>query len=104
MKTLLATIALAFAMVIGLAPAQAAPAAPARATIATVEPGATLVHRRYYRRHYGYRHYGYRNYGYRPYAYYPRHYYRPYYYPRYRSYSGFSFHIGPRFRHAYYYH
>jgi Ni/Co efflux regulator RcnB len=105
MKSILATMALALALAIGWAPAQASPLGQTRSLAATVETGTTLVGHRHYRRHrhYGRRHFGHRHFRFRPYAYYPR-YYRPYYYPRYRSYSGFSFYIGPRYRHAYYYH
>lgn len=104
MKTLLASLVFAVVAAFAVAPAQSAPLAQTRAIQADVASEVTQVHRykRRYYRHYGYRHH-YRPYYYRPYAYYPR-YYRPYYYPRYRSHSGFSFYIGPRYRHAYFYH
>lgn len=100
MKTLLASLVVAMVAAFAVAPAQSSPLTQTRAVQVDVASEVTQVHR--YKRRY-YRHY-YRPFYYRPYAYYPRYRYRPYYYPRYRSHSGFSFYIGPRYRHAYFYH
>ncbi|MDZ4840924.1 MAG: hypothetical protein SH859_02095 [Hyphomicrobium aestuarii] len=110
MKSILAGLAVAITMMIGTAPAQAAPLTQARAIEVTSDAAVTEVgyrnrrfnrhygHRNFGRRHYGRRHfglrnygysnYGYRNYGYRNYGFYPNH-----------TFGGLSFHIGPRFRH-----
>jgi hypothetical protein len=84
MRTLVATLAAcAGTALFALTPADAAPLPAIPRADLTTTGAAELVHYRYR----GYRH----GYYYRPYAY-----HRPYYRPHY---SGFSFYVGPRYRH-----
>ena len=93
MKTTLATVAVATALLFSIpTSAEALPTQLAVSKQVNLSD-VVQVHRR------GWRHWGYRRYGYyrRPYAYYgPSYYHRPYYRP-YRYYGRYGYHRRPRF-------